>query len=130
MNPSYARIRLPLAQAMERFSNMHPNELAPATEVSSLEAVDLAVENGVWRGGAKFVYENDGWTVFEDLSGHLGGRSAASWLEFAGDDDFVFSAASGDLDIETFLSNVSLFASGDGSSTGSFVAIVAKISTP
>ena len=92
MNPSYARIRLPLAEAIKRFSLINPHELEPPTEVTLSNCVARSVDSsGHWRGGAKFVYEKDGWTVFEDLSGHLGGHSAESWLAFAGDNDFVFA---------------------------------------
>ena len=93
MNPSYARIRLPLADAMERFSKfVNSNELEPPREVSLSAAVTQSVDsNGNWLGGAKYVYHKDGWTVFEDLSGHLGACSANSWLDFAGDSEFVFA---------------------------------------
>jgi hypothetical protein len=93
MNPSYARIHLPLAEAMARFSSLvNSHDLEPPTEVSISDCVDRSVDSsGQWRGGAKYVYEKDGWTVFEDMSGHLGGRTAASWLPFAGDNDFVFA---------------------------------------
>ena len=93
MNPSYARIRLPLADAMERFSTiLNCHELEPPTQVSLSDSVSRSVNaDGHWRGGAKFVYENGGWTVFEDLSGHLSACGADSWLAFAGDCDFVFA---------------------------------------
>jgi hypothetical protein len=93
MNPSYARVRLPLGEAMERFSShINPHELEPPTEVTLSNSVARSVDsNGHWRGGAKFIYEKDGWTIFEDLSGHLGGLSGESWLDFAGDSDFVFA---------------------------------------
>jgi hypothetical protein len=93
MNPSYARIRLPLKDAMARFTSVFgSHELEPPTEVALADCVSRSVDlNGHWRGAAKFLYEKDGWTVFEDLSGQLSERTAESWLPFAGDNDFVFA---------------------------------------
>jgi hypothetical protein len=66
-------------------------ELEPPIEVDSLRAISLACDDhGRWRGSALFIYENEGWTVFEDLSGHYSGIPAESWLAFAGRDEFVF----------------------------------------
>jgi hypothetical protein len=76
---------------MERFRSWcgYP-ELEPPKLVPSLQAVAAACdENGHWRGAALYVYENSGWTVFEDLSGQADGIPADSWLSFAESDDFV-----------------------------------------
>ncbi|HKA21306.1 MAG TPA: hypothetical protein VKN18_23720 [Blastocatellia bacterium] len=93
MNPSYFRIRLPMPNAMVRFASWFGlPELEPPKVVPLLDAVDAACdENGQWRGSALYVYENSGWTVFEDLSGHCGSIPADSWLSFAESDDFVFA---------------------------------------
>jgi hypothetical protein len=93
MNPSYFRIRLPKSDAMERFDSwIGLPELEPPKVVTLLKSVDEACdENGHWRGSALYVYEKDGWTVFEDLSGHCGSIPADSWLSFAESDEFVFA---------------------------------------
>src|SRR4030095_1597783 len=93
MNPSYFRIRLPKDDAMTRFASWFGlPELEPPKVVSLSDSVDLECdENGHWRGAALYVYENGGWTVFEDLSGHCGSIPADSWLSFAESDDFVFA---------------------------------------
>ncbi len=93
MNPSYFRIRLPLSQARDRLRKWwgveEPGEFI---ETNSSEVADLAITpEGQWRGGALFFYENDGWSVFEDLSGGFGSTPASSWLGFAQQDDFVFA---------------------------------------
>lgn len=65
-------------------------ELEPARRVEVRHAVDQACdEQGQWRGAALLVFEHDGWSVFEDLSGCLGGIPAARWLELAGDDSLI-----------------------------------------
>ena len=52
-------------------------ELAPLQETNSGDAVDLAVTPaGTWKGPSLFIYEEDGWTVFHDVSGHFGGCAA------------------------------------------------------
>ena len=67
-------------------------ELEPPKEVALLDAVRLACdESGSWRGSSLYVYENGGWTIFEDLSGHCGAISVDIWLRFAGSEDFVFA---------------------------------------
>ena len=93
MNPSYVRIRLPLADAMARYSAwVAVAAVGPAVEVSLADAVRLACdEHGRWLGSALFVYHCDGWTVFEDLSGHHGAVSAQGWRSLAGDEPLVYA---------------------------------------
>ena len=93
MNPSYARIRLPIDDALSRFSRgIALPELSPPEKVKSNEAVRKACKNAVWRSIiAVYVYESGQWTVFDDLTGHLASFSADQWREFAGGDDFVFA---------------------------------------
>lgn len=45
----------------------------------------------MWRGNAVLVSEVGGWTLFQDLSGVLGGVPAERWREFAGSDELVFA---------------------------------------
>ncbi len=82
MNPSYVRIRLPLADAMARYSAwVAVAAVGPAVEVSLADAVRLACdEHGRWLGSALFVYHCDGWTVFEDPVG----SRAATGMEAGG----------------------------------------------
>lgn len=93
MNPSYVRIRVPIAEAMPRFSDWTElAQVAPPREVKSRDAVDEACEDGQWRCRvAVFVYESDGWTVFEDLTGHLASFPAARWQALAAGDELVFA---------------------------------------
>lgn len=93
MNPSYFRIQLPLAQAKTRLATWWGvDEPRDCVETHSTDAVRLAITaDGQWRGGAIFFYENDGWSVFEDLSGGFGSIRASSWLDFAEGDAFVFA---------------------------------------
>ena len=92
MNPSYCRIRVPQATALERFAawlGIAPVGLVPTDTIS---AVRLACdEQGMWRGNAVLVSEVGDWTLFQDLSGVLGGVPANQWLEFAGSDELVFA---------------------------------------
>jgi hypothetical protein len=93
MNPSHFRIKLPKQDAMRRFSDwMKLPELVPPVEVDSLRAIEMACdEAGRWKGCALFVYENQGWTVFEDLTGMFSARDSKEWITFAGNHDFVFA---------------------------------------
>lgn len=93
MNPSYFRIELPLKEAMKRFSKWHASkELAKPKRVQDSKAVSLAVnKKGEWRGSALFVYDSDGWTVFQDLSGHISSIASPKWLTFAQKDAFLLA---------------------------------------
>lgn len=93
MNPSYFRIKAAKQDAMERLGSwLERPELEPPKMVALSDAVTLACDaNGNWRGPALYIYERDGWTVFEDFSGRLSSIPADSWLKFAGNDDFVLA---------------------------------------
>ena len=93
MNPSYFRIRVTKPGAMARFSRWRSSpELESPKEVALSDAVKLACdESGRWRGSALYLYENSGWTIFEDLSGGCSAIPASTWLGFAESDDFVFA---------------------------------------
>ena len=51
--------------------------------------MDAATDGDDWKGAAVYMYYNEGWTVFEVLSGHFSFISAASWLAFAAGDDVL-----------------------------------------
>ena len=93
MCPSFARIRLPMDVALSRFSQwIGLPELEPPKKVRSSKSVDEACTNGVWRSVvAVYVYESKGWTVFDDLTGHLASFSAEQWRALAGNDELVFA---------------------------------------
>jgi hypothetical protein len=92
MNPSYCRIRVPQATALERFAAWQQlPRVGPLVPADSVEAVGLACDDrGQWRGHAVLVSEVvGGWTLFQDLSGVLGAVPADRWREFAGSDELV-----------------------------------------
>lgn len=93
MNPSYARIRLPLAQAMARFSQwLNLAELEPPKKLEWRHVIDAACENGNWRSVvAVYIYESQGWAVFDDLTGHLASFSADQWRGLADNDELIFA---------------------------------------
>src|SRR5262249_32642388 len=67
-------------------------ELAAPVRVKSGDIVRLACDNsGHWKGAAVFVFEVDGWTVFEDESGELGALSPGQWRTLAENDALVFA---------------------------------------
>ena len=91
MCPSYARIRLPMNEALSRFSQwIGMPELEPPKKVRSSKSVDEACKDGEWRSSvAVFVYESHGWTVFDELTGPFASLSADRWLALAGTDELV-----------------------------------------
>jgi hypothetical protein len=93
MGPSSLRLKLPLAAAMNRFSRwVGKAELATPVRVKVSDAVRLACDGqGRWKGAAVAVYETDGWTVFDDLSGDLGALSPSRWQDLAENDALVFA---------------------------------------
>lgn len=105
MNPSYLRMRRPLEDAMARYNAwIGGRALAAFPEVTDTEAIDLALENPVtpthialaslpwnWRGLAVLVYAVGPWTVFQEISGGLGGRPTEDWLQLADGGDLVFA---------------------------------------
>ncbi len=92
MNPSYVRLQLAQEVAVPRFSSwIDLPELEPPAFVRWNEIVEAATEGGAWRGAAFCVYENNGWTIFEDETGHLGTKSAEDWLRLAADTPLVYA---------------------------------------
>jgi hypothetical protein len=92
MNPSYLRIHLPLDEAMARYGRwIGTPEIEPARLVGDRETIDLALEDGDWRGLAVYIYTSGAWTVFEELSGGLEARSAEEWLKLADGGDLVYA---------------------------------------
>lgn len=67
-------------------------EVESPVEVEMADCFDLSLTaDGDWKGDVKYVYENEGWTVFQDISGGLGSWDAKAWLPFAQQDEFLFA---------------------------------------
>ncbi len=70
MNPSYFRIKVNMKEAVERLCIWNGSDCKEWIETGLSDAVDVSLnENGTWKGTCLYVYEKDGWTIFEDLSG-------------------------------------------------------------
>jgi hypothetical protein len=65
-------------------------EVEPPRLVRERDSLDLALEDGEWRGFATFVFAYGPWTVFDLLASGLSGRPIESWLELAQNDDLVY----------------------------------------
>ena len=92
MNPSYLRMRRPLEDAMARYGAwIGGDELAPPQDVTDSDAIDLALEDGQWRGLAVYIFSSGAWTVFEELSGGLAARAGDDWVRLADGGDLVFA---------------------------------------
>jgi hypothetical protein len=88
----YLRIRSPLEEAMTRYGRwIGKPELGAPRLVPERDNVDAALADGQWLGLAVFVYPSGPWTVFEEISGGLAVRPAASWLELAQGGDLVYA---------------------------------------
>lgn len=93
MNPSYFRIKLNKEEAIQRLCDWNGKQYKESIEADHLDAVKVSVdENGQWKGSCLYVYENEGWTVFEDLSGGYSFIETESWKKFAKEDELVFAA--------------------------------------
>lgn len=92
MNPSYFRIKLNMEEAINRLCIWNDVIYKEKIETRYSNAVRLCVdEKGQWKGQCLYVYEKDGWTVFEDLSGGYSLIEPDSWLEFAEKDEFLLA---------------------------------------
>ena len=75
MNPSYLLLRRPLDDAMRRYGAwLDRPALIPPQEVAEDDALDLALDEGEWKGLAVYIFASGPWTVFEELSGGLAAR--------------------------------------------------------
>lgn len=93
MNPSYFRINLNKEEAVARLCAWLGKEYQEKIDTYYLKAVDVSLDsNGQWKGSSVFVYENEGWTVFEDLMGAFSFLEPDDWKVFAKEDEFVFAA--------------------------------------
>lgn len=93
MNPSYFRIKLNKKEAIQRLCDWNGGEYKESIKTGYLKAVDVSVdENGQWKGSCLYVYENEEWTVFEDLSGGYSFIDIEDWKKFAKNNNLVFAA--------------------------------------
>lgn len=93
MCPSYFRIRLPLAEALQRYSDwIEFPALGPPQRTAWNKVNDFACKDGDWRCYVVlFIYESGEWTVFEDQSGYLSTFTSDKWLELAERDELLFA---------------------------------------
>ena len=92
MVTSYLRLKRPRAEAMARYGQwIGVPEVEPARLVTDDEYIDLALHDGDWRGLAVYIYEAGEWTVFEEVSGGLGDKSASEWLSLADGGDLIYA---------------------------------------
>lgn len=92
MNTSYFRIKLGKTEAIERLCSWSGSRCRERMEADYSKAVDLSLdETGQWKGSCLYVYEKNGWTVFEDLSGGFSFLEAEQWRIFAQNDEVVFA---------------------------------------
>ena len=90
MNPSYFRIKVDLESAISRLEGWNKKAFFEKKQVEYSNAAKEALdENGQWKGSCLYAYENEGWSVFEDLSGFYTSIPAESWQSLAGDSDLV-----------------------------------------
>lgn len=70
MNPSYFRIKVSMEEAVRRLCDWNGKPYKERIETNYSEAVNVSLDqNGQWKGSCVYAYENDGWSVFEDLMG-------------------------------------------------------------
>lgn len=92
MNLSYFRIKDCMENAINRLEVWNGQPFANRTKIDYGDVVDNSVdENDEWKGSCLYVYENDGWTVFEDVTGAYSSIEAERWCSFAKEDKFVFA---------------------------------------
>src|SRR5262245_53355584 len=92
MVTSCLRLKRARSDAMARYGRwIGAAEVEPARLVNDDEYIDLALHEGNWRGLAVYIYEAGDWTVFEEVSGGLGGRSVSEWLSLADGGDLIYA---------------------------------------
>ena len=91
MELSYFRINVGKEEAIKRLSDWIEEEISERTECEYSEVEDKAVdEDGQLKGECLYCFENEGWTVFEDVTGGFSDIDADSWAQLAADNDFLF----------------------------------------
>lgn len=94
MNLSYFRINIPKEEAIERLVKWNNKNYKERIECDDRDVIGYSVdENNEWKGDCLFCYENDGWTIFEDLSGGYSEIDGKAWSGYAQDNDFIFAGS-------------------------------------
>lgn len=92
MNHSYFRIKLNINDAISKLCAWNDGTYKEKIETRYSQAVRVCIdEKGQWKGQCLYVYERDGWTIFEDLSGAYSFIETDSWLEFADNNEFLLA---------------------------------------
>lgn len=80
-----------MKDALPRFEKwLGKARLRPPATVKLTESVAAACdERGHWLGAATYVVEFGDWTIFDDLSGHLGWLDPEEWRALASNDSLV-----------------------------------------
>lgn len=93
MNPSYFRIKLKKNEAIQRLCDWNGGKYKESIRTDYSNAVKVSIDqNGQWKGSSLYVYQNEDWTIFEDLSGFYSFIDPEGWLKFAEEDEMVFAA--------------------------------------
>ena len=93
MNPGYFRLKQNMEEAVKRLCDWLEKNYKEKIETYYSNVLDASLnENNQWKGSCVYVYENEGWTVFEDLMGAFSFIDAEEWKAFAKEDEFVFAA--------------------------------------
>lgn len=93
MNPGYFRLKQNMEEAVQRLCDWLEKNYKEKIETYYSNVLDASLnENNQWKGSCVYVYENEGWTVFEDLMGAFSFIDAEEWKAFAKEDEFVFAA--------------------------------------
>lgn len=91
MNPSYFRIKLSREDSIDRLCKYMEGKLySEKIETSADNVVQVSVNSqGMWKGSVLYTYENNGWTIFEDISGSYFSIPASAWLDFAHNEELI-----------------------------------------
>jgi len=89
VNPSYFRVKVQKDEAIDRLCSWTKKKPRESIETSYSNAVNVACIEGQWKGIALYVYQNEDWTVFEDLTGAFSSIPGEKWLNFAENDPLV-----------------------------------------
>lgn len=82
----YFRIQLPKTEAIRRFCEWNEQKPKQQLQADSVQAFDLCSQND---SNGLFVYETDGWTVFEDITQAYSFLECEEWENFCKQDSFL-----------------------------------------
>ncbi|HYF50443.1 MAG TPA: hypothetical protein VEJ63_13620 [Planctomycetota bacterium] len=91
MVSSLLKLKVPFHLGIHRFRKWLRKPLIKRSKVKSLNAVDCAcTKEGEWRGLALQAWEQNGWTVFDELSGGLLTFQPEDFKRLAENDSLMF----------------------------------------